>query len=80
MITSIGYNPKKNVLEIEFNSGALWQYSDVEKSIFNKMMKADSPGRFFLDNILDCYCEIQMRRYTQATIKPFKPFTISFQG
>ena len=57
MITSIGYNPKKNVLEIEFNSGALWQYSDVEKSIFNKMMKADSPGRFFLDNILSRFRE-----------------------
>ena len=61
MIASIGYDPKTSVLEIEFNSGALWQYSDVEKSTFNKMMKADSPGRFFLDTIQDCYDEIRLR-------------------
>ncbi len=61
MIASIGYDSKTFVLEIEFNSGALWQYSDVEKSIFNKMMKADSPGRFFLDSIQDCYDEIRLR-------------------
>ena len=61
MIASIGYDPKTFVLEIEFNSGALWQYSAVEKSIFNKMMKADSTGRFFLDYIQDCYDEIRLR-------------------
>ncbi len=61
MIASIGYDPKTSVLEIEFNNGALWQYSDVEKSTFNKMLKADSPGRFFLDAIQDCYDEIRLR-------------------
>ncbi len=61
MIASIGYDAKAKSLEIEFNSGMIWQYYDVPKSEFNKMNKADSLGRYFLDNIKDCYEEVRVR-------------------
>ena len=61
MIASIGYDAKTKSLEIEFNSGMIWQYYDVPKSEFNKMNKADSLGRCFLDNIKDCYEEVRVR-------------------
>ena len=61
MIASLGYDTKNSVLEIEFNSGAIWQYSGVQNITYTKMIKADSPGRYFLDNIQDCYDEIRLR-------------------
>ncbi len=61
MMASIGYNPESKILEIEFNSGTIWQYYDVPKSEFNKMNKADSLGKYFLDNIKDCYEESRIR-------------------
>ncbi len=61
MIASIGYDAKTKSLEIEFNSGMIWQYYDLPKSEFNKMNKADSLGRYFLVNIKDCYEEVRVR-------------------
>ena len=61
MIASIGYDAKTKTLEIKFNSGMIWQYYDVPKSEFNKMNKADSLGRYFLDSIKDCYEEARIR-------------------
>ena len=61
MIHSIGYNPKNKILEIEFNSGSVWQYVDVSKNIFSGLSKAKSAGRYFLDSIKDCYDEYPVR-------------------
>jgi KTSC domain len=61
MMASIGYDEKTKTLEIEFNSGTIWQYFDVPKSEFNKMTKADSLGRYFRDCIKDCYEEARVR-------------------
>ena len=61
MMASIGYDSKTKMLEIEFNSGAIWQYLDFPKSEFNKMIKADSLGRYFNDCIKDCYDETRVR-------------------
>lgn len=61
MMASIGYDAKTKTLEIEFNSGTIWQYYVVPKSEFNKMKKADSIGRYFLDSIKDCYEETRVR-------------------
>jgi hypothetical protein len=61
MIDSVGYDPKKKILELEFTSGALWQYLKVPSSEYVKMMKAKSVGRFFLSNIQECYEEVRLR-------------------
>jgi hypothetical protein len=61
MIASIGYDDNTKTLEIEFNSGKIWQYYNVSKSEYSTMDKADSLGRNFLDCIKESYEETQVR-------------------
>ena len=54
-IKSAGYDKDKRTLEIEFNSGAVYVYSDVGEDVFTSMKAADSAGRFFNQNIKNSY-------------------------
>jgi hypothetical protein len=42
MIDSVGYDEKKQILEVEFNHGGIYEYYDVEKEVFDDLMNADS--------------------------------------
>jgi hypothetical protein len=44
---SVGYSKTRQVLEIEFPNGAVYQYSDVPKSVYEGLMNAESHGRYF---------------------------------
>ncbi len=46
-INSIGYDSSTQILEIEFNSGGIYQYYNVSDSTFNELMSADSKGKYF---------------------------------
>lgn len=59
-IRSIGYDPSTATLEVEFNSGAIWQYSDVLESTYYEMKSASSIGKFFNSNIKGQYSESQV--------------------
>ena len=50
-IRSVGYDPGQQVLEIEFTSGAIVQYSGVSPEVHRRFMSAPSPGSFFQDQI-----------------------------
>lgn len=50
-ITSIGYDSKNKILEIEFKHGGIYQYFDVHDSIYDELLNADSPGKYFAKNI-----------------------------
>ena len=54
-LASVGYNAKKKILEVEFNHGGVYQYFNVSKKVYNELMDADSHGRYFVNNIRDCY-------------------------
>ena len=45
-VKSIGFDEKNKVLEIEFHSGGIYQYSNVENDVYNKLMNASSKGGF----------------------------------
>jgi len=51
-IRSIGYDPQSGTLEVEFNSGDIYQYFDVPESIYQGLVRAASPGRFLNINIV----------------------------
>lgn len=51
MITSTGYDPMSQVLEIEFATGAVYQYIDVPSDVYLDLLDAASPGRFFHSRI-----------------------------
>lgn len=52
---SVGYKPQSEVLEIEFQSGAIYQYFGVPKEVHEGLMSAESKGRFFNREIRDSY-------------------------
>lgn len=60
MIRSIGYEAENHILEIEFNSGRVYQYSNVPKKEYKELMKAESHGQYFLQNIREIYHYIQI--------------------
>ena len=45
-IASIGYDASSMILEVEFHSGAVYQYYDGPESLFEGLMSADSHGRY----------------------------------
>jgi len=50
-IRSAGYDAAKQLLEIEFTSGSIVQYSGVAPEVHRRFMSAPSPGSFFQDHI-----------------------------
>jgi hypothetical protein len=54
-ISSIGYDPKSKILEIEFHSGRIYQYLNVPKSEYKGLMSASSHKSYFQYNIRDHY-------------------------
>ena len=54
-ITSIGYDEKNKLLEVEFISSGLYEYSNVEKEIYNFFLSSPSKGKYFFKNIKGKY-------------------------
>jgi hypothetical protein len=54
-IQSVGYDPQTQTLEIEFNSGGVYQYFHVPASIYQGLMNAGSHGRYFHQNIKNSF-------------------------
>lgn len=52
-IVSVGYNPETKNLFVEFKGGRVYKYSGVPAEIHDKLMKANSHGRFFNRKVKD---------------------------
>ena len=52
-MSSVGYDHESGILEIEFKSGAVYQYFIVPKRIYDGLTDAESKGSFFAQNIKD---------------------------
>lgn len=61
MIHAVGYDGKTKTLEVVFNSGTTYIYSEVPRSIYKGLMDADSKGGYMRDCIIDCYPYSQLR-------------------
>ena len=60
MIASVGYDADARILEVEFNTGKLFQYFDVPPEEYARLMDAGSKGQYMHGNIIDMY------RYSQV--------------
>jgi hypothetical protein len=60
VIASVGYAARKRVLEIEFLSGRIYQYFDVERATYDALLKAPSMGTFFNAHIKDEYSFVRV--------------------
>lgn len=50
-IRAVGYDARGRMLEVEFSSGSIVQYSGVSEEVYRRLMNAPSPGSFFHDTI-----------------------------
>ena len=45
-VASIGYDELAGTLEVEFQSGAIYQYFGVPQNLYDQLMQAPSKGQF----------------------------------
>jgi hypothetical protein len=57
MIRSIGFDSSTSTLEVEFNSGAVWQYFDFPEPNWYGFRNAESKGKYFNREIRNRYSE-----------------------
>ena len=60
-IHSIGYDKEELILEIEFQSGGIYQYFGVPEYAYNDLMTASSHGSYFSQAIKDRYSYRKIR-------------------
>ena len=60
-IRSVGYDPESGTLEVEFNSGSVYQYLNVPKGEYETLMNASSKGRYFNRSVKGEYQDVKIR-------------------
>jgi hypothetical protein len=46
-LRSVGYDSQRQILEIEFHSGGVYQYYHVPSNVYAELMNAGSLGQYF---------------------------------
>lgn len=54
-ISSIGYDENSYTLEVEFHSGAVYQYFDVPTNVYQGIREAGSKGQYFAQHVKGYY-------------------------
>lgn len=62
MLYAVGYDPKSETLEVVFNSGGIYRYSDVPSSVYDGLLASESPGRYMWTEIINLYPYERLRR------------------
>jgi hypothetical protein len=60
-IRSAGYDARSRVLEIEFSSGSIIQYSGVSDEVHRRFVNSPSPASYFRDNIEENFSSKRIR-------------------
>ena len=63
---SVGYQSRSRILEIEFDSGAVYQYLEVPSRTYEQLLRAESKGRYFNNEIREIYPYGQVGRTKTA--------------
>lgn len=59
-LASIGYDSETSTLEVEFKSGAVWQYYNVPEAVWHEFYGSESKGKYFSREIKGKYAESQV--------------------
>lgn len=59
-LAEVGYDPNLEILEVQFRHGGVYQYYNVPPFMNERLMTADSLGRFFNTEIKGRYPEAKM--------------------
>lgn len=63
-LRSIGYDEQSLILEVEFQSGGIYQYFGVPRQLYLNLMAAESKGRFFNKSIRERHYYQRVTQYT----------------
>jgi len=61
-LRSVGYDPDRRILEIEFAGGTVYRYLGVPPSVHAELMTADSKGEYYSANIRMAGFEYERQR------------------
>lgn len=59
-LAEVGYDPELETLEVQFRHGGVYQYLNVPAFMNERLMTAESLGRFFNAEIKGHYPEIKL--------------------
>lgn len=59
-LAEVGYDPELETLEVQFKHGGVYQYFNVPAFMHQRLMNADSLGRFFNAEIRNHYPEAKL--------------------
>ncbi len=60
-LRAVGYDPETKILEVEFQSGSLYQYAEVPEEVYRALMNASSHGQYYNQNIKNIYLSTRIR-------------------
>ena len=60
MMASVAYSTRRRILEIEFQTGDIYQYLDVPFAVYRAFLASPSKGRFFHANLDGIYRHEQL--------------------
>ena len=63
---SVGYEVLGQILEIEFEAGAVYQYLDVPQKVHEELFSAESKGQYFNSEIRDEYEFVRIGKTRRA--------------
>ncbi len=61
VIRAVGYDAGSRTLQVEFSSGAVYQYFDVPPEEHAALLRAESLGRYFREHVRDSYRYVRVR-------------------
>ena len=50
-LLSVGYDPRRKLLQIEFQNGNVYEFNGIEEDVWKGMRDSESKGQFFQRNI-----------------------------
>lgn len=62
MIKAVGYDETSSTLEVLFDSGKTYLYSEVPNHVYSELMESDSKGSYMRDFVIDCYPYQQVKK------------------
>lgn len=64
-IAFVGYSKRLQILEIEFINGAVYRYLAVPRSVYHKLMAAESKAHYYHQSIRGNYKSFRIRKWRE---------------
>ena len=62
MIHAVGYDAEAQELEVVFNSGKTYRYTDVPQTVYDGLLAAESKGQYMRACVIGVYPDHQISR------------------